>query len=191
MYTAISILLTAFFIFITVCGEKKHSGRNSERRVPARVMFILNAVLASVGIICLAVTVTAAYLKVQNGGFEADFSSWANDMLSVYYKLTMIPVLAVMCLLILSGCSAIVDKKQRAGIRLYMRLALSPAVSLAVMLVSAVYSEMTVNGRVDLRMFILVSGICAAFAMRLSTLVDYAVRMKEDGKKTDNTENNK
>lgn len=182
MYTAISVLLTAFFVFITVSGEKKHSGKVTVRRVPARTLLILNAVLAALGIICLAVTVLTAYLRVKHGGFEADFSSWALDMLSVYYKLTLIPLIAVMLLLLLSGCSAITDKKQRVGVRLYMRLALSIAVSLAVMLVSAVYSAMTVNGRINLQMFILFSGIGEAFIMRLSTLVDYAVRMKEEGR---------
>ena len=85
MYYFFALLLAFVFLILTVGGE---TGRGREH---PRAFFFANLALSGAGAVLVTAVAAIARMNIFGGGFDADFSGWAWDMLSVYYRLSLIP----------------------------------------------------------------------------------------------------
>lgn len=172
MYIALSVALIAFLAYLTITAESKselHSQRN---------MLRLNLILSAAGLVLTAALTVITRLRLFGGSFDADFASWAWDMLSVYYDISFISCGTALLVLSLSALTAVFDVKQREGFRLKLRLITNTAFSVLMLAIPMVYAFMIENESIDLKTIIYATGLAQALVIRFPLLIDYALRIK-------------
>lgn len=171
MYYFLSLFLTFVLLILTVDGE---TGRGREH---PRVFFYANLALTGVGVLLAGTAFFLAWRGIRGGGFDAEFTEWAWDMLVVYYQLSLIPLAVFLGISALSCLIAVFDPKQRAGFPLKLRLSVTVVFSVVLLLLAPMYSFMTVNEKVALELYVLLTGFGEALILRAPLLIEYGCRM--------------
>lgn len=179
MYLLTSVFLIFLFLVLTV-GAETERGREHPR-----VFFYTELALSVIGLLLISATCLFARYSLTGGDLDAEFAEWAWDMLSVYYQLSMIPMTVFFVLSSASFALALLEPKQRGGFPKKLRLSVTVVFSLVMLMIAPMYSFMTVNERVSLDTFVLVSGIGEALFLRTPFLIEYGRRCRE--KKTSHT----
>ena len=161
------------YYFFSVGGE---TGRG--RSCP-HVFFYTNLALSGAGAVLVLGTLIAARQTIFGSGFDAEFAGWAWDMLGVYYRLSLIPLAVFLGVSALSCVVAAADPKQRSGFPLKLRLSAALVFSLVLLFLAPLYSFMTVNEKVALDIYILLTGFGEALILRAPLLIEYGRRMRE------------
>ncbi len=172
MYYFLALLLTFVFLILTVAGETGR-GRNHPR-----AFFFINLVFAVTGVVLIAAALFMARNGICGGGLDAEFSEWAWDMLAVYYQLSLIPLAVFIVISTLSCFIAVFERKQRAGFPLKLRLSVVVVFSVVMLLLAPMYSFMTVNEKVALDLYVLLTGFGEALVLRAPLLIEYGCRMR-------------
>lgn len=179
MYVFFSILLVIAFAVLTVAGETKRFGTR------IRALFWINLGISAAGVLLAAVTFFCARSAVFGGGFDAEFTEWAWDMLAVYYRLSMIPFAAFLAISALAGLTAVLEGEKKHGrygltssVKLRLFLAVTVVFSAVMLLLAPLYAFMTVNENVPLERYVLLTGFAEALAMRAPLLIVYGSRMR-------------
>ncbi len=173
MYFFFALFLFFVFLILTVAGETGR-GRNHPRR-----FFFINLALAAGGVLIVGVAFFLANHAVFHSGFDAEFSEWAWDMLTVYYQLSLIPMAVFFGIGTLSFLIAAADPKQCTGFPLKLRLSVMVTFSAVLLMLAPMYSFMTVNEQVALDACILFTGCGEALILRAPLLLEYGRRMKQ------------
>ena len=176
MYYFFSLLLTFLFVLLTVAAET-----GTGRKHP-RAFFVTNLAFSAAGAVLLALSLLLARNGIFGSGYDAEFTGWAWDMLVVYYQLSLIPCTVFFAAALLSCLIAVFDRKQRAGFPLKLRLSVTVVFSVVMLLLAPMYSFMTVNGKVALEVYVLLTGFGEALLLRAPLLIEYGVRMMETEK---------
>ena len=136
--------------------------------------------LAAAGVLIVAAVSLGAYSTVFRGGFDAEFSEWAWDMLTVFYRFSGIPAAVFFGIGTVSFLVAAADPKQRAGFPLKLRLAVTVVFSLVPLVLAPMYAFMTVNERIPLDAYVLWLGCGEALLLRTPILIEYGRRVREN-----------
>lgn len=171
MYYFFALLLAFVFLILTVGGE---TGRGREH---PRAFFFANLALSGAGAVLVIAVAAIARMNIFGGGFDADFSGWAWDMLAVYYRLSLIPFAVFFVLSVVSFLIAAAEPKQRTGFPLKLRLSVTVVFSIVMLLLAPMYSFMTVNEKVALDAYVLLTGSGEALLLRAPFLIEYGRRM--------------
>lgn len=176
MYYFFSVLLIFVFLILTV-GAETAKGKNHPR-----VFFNINLVLTVIGVVLFSSVSVYAWCAVHNSGFDAEFAEWAWDMFVVYYQLSLIPLAVFVFLSAMSCLIAVFEPKQRNGFSLKLRLSVTIVFSVVILFIAPMYSFMTVNEKVAVDTFVLLTGIGEALLLRAPLLIEYGYRIGEKKK---------
>jgi len=174
MYAFFALFLTFVLLILTVGGETGR-GRNCPR-----AFFFANLVLSAAGAVFVLTAFFLARHRIFGGAFDAEFTGWAWDMLAVYYRLSLIPCVVFLAVSALACLVAAADPKQRNGFPLKLRLSVTVVFSVVMLLLAPMYSFVTVNGKVALDVFVLLTGFGEAMLLRAPLLIEYGRRMREE-----------
>ena len=119
MYYFFAVLLFFCFLILTVSGESGWGKKNP------RLIFYINLGFAAGGVLIAASVLLAAHSSIFRSGSDADFSGWAWDMLTVFYRISGIPTAVFFLLGTAAFLVAAADPKQRTGFPMKLRLAVS------------------------------------------------------------------
>ena len=172
MYYFFAVLLFFVFLILTAAGETIW-GRNHPR-----VLFAANLGLTAAGMLIAVSVFLAAYSTVFRSGLDAEFSGWAWDMLTVFFRLSGIPAAVFFLIGMVSFLVAAADPKQRAGFPLKLRLAVTVVFSLVPLFLAPMYAFMTVNGQIALDAYVLWTGCGEALLLRAPLLIEYGRRAR-------------
>lgn len=178
VYLFFALLLFFGILILTAAGE------NEKGRAKPRFFFLVNLAASAAGGILAAVTLLSARYSIFRDGFDAEFSGWAWDMLTVYCRLSYLPAAVFLGIGILSFVFAAADPKQRTGFSMKVRLASMVTFSGVLLLLPPMYAFLTVNDQLPLDVYILLTGIAQALLMRAPFLIEYVRRLREK-RKTD------
>ncbi len=174
LYFVVLPAILALFIYLTVTAER-HPDRIKKYR-------LINLSLGSIGIIVLLATMFIGSALIDGSGQSDSWISWAFDMFSIYFKISISVFVFMLVILLLTTLLSIFDKKTRGGYPEKIRLITSIAASVILLLITFLYSPATENDYLPLDVLIVISGIAEAFAMRLTYALEYTVRLRKNDK---------
>ena len=172
MYYFFAALLFFGFLILTVSGENGWGGKNP------RILFFINLGLAAAGVLITASVFLAAYSSIFRSGFDADFSGWAWDMLTVFYRISGIPAAVFFLLGTAAFLVAAADPKQCLGFPMKLRLAVTVVFSVIPLFLAPIYAILTVNERIALDAYVLWTGCGEALLLRAPLLIEYGRRIR-------------
>lgn len=172
MYYFFAVLLFFCFLILTVSGESGWGKKNP------RLIFYINLGFASGGVLIAASVPLAAHSSIFRSGFDADFSGWAWDMLTVFYRISGIPTAVFFLLGTGAFLMAAADPKQRTGFSMKLRLAVTVVFAVVPLFLAPMYAFMTVNERIALDAYVLWTGCGEALLLRAPLLIEYGRRIR-------------
>lgn len=181
MYVVFSVLLTLAFAVLTVYGETKRGRQSSQ------MLFFANVALSAVGLFLLAGTFFVARTTVLGGNFDAEFSEWAWDMLTVYYQLSLVPFAVFLGITAIALVLAMAEGNRRPtrygdapSFKFSLCLAAAVVFSVVMLLLAPMYAFMTVNESIALENYVLLTGIGESLLLRAPLLIEYGIRMRRE-----------
>lgn len=172
MYYFFAALLFFGFLILTAGGESGWGKKNP------RLVFYINLGLAAAGVLITAAVFLAVYSSIFRGGFDADFSGWAWDMLTVFYRISGIPAAVFFLLGTAAFLVAAADPKQCSGFPMKLRLAVTVVFAAVPLFLAPMYAILTVNERIALDAYVLWTGCGEALLLRAPLLIEYGRRIR-------------
>lgn len=175
-YVPFAVLLTIGLIFLTVLGEIKPQWQKK--------LGIVNAVLALIGTLVLLIVRFVSDNSIHGSGHDEQLIEWADDMFSIYFQITLPVFFVLLGITLLASVIAIFDDKQRQGFNAKVRIMLSCASSVILLIIAPFYGFMTANDSIPLYTYICWCGVGQALVMRLMFITEYFARSRRNVKKS-------
>jgi len=174
-YLPFAILLGVTLVALTAVGKLRPNWY--------KPLTVVNGVLGLLGIALALAIHLLALSKLHSEALTPAFLSWAKDMYGIWYQIAL-PVFGVLFgFLLCSTLLSLGEKHHEKGHAPVMRMILSCASSVVMLILAPFYGFMTENETLPLYQYILWSGIGLALAFRLLCALEYGVRLWK-GKKT-------
>ena len=177
MFTLIAFIITIGLVWLTLWGTRRRTV--TELRKVLRINLGISASAVLMGGGCTALV----HHMIFNGGSETEWQSWAWDAYVLFPKTTL-PVMGI-CLLFISVTTLVTaaSPKKNSVFSAVVRQTASVAASVILLFLAAFYSAMAETEEMPLRVFILLFGICEALFMRLSFVIETALRLLAEKKR--------
>jgi hypothetical protein len=163
MYTVFAAALSAGLITFTIGSKRCHRYRKAIAAVDLILAILGGVLLSAVGII--------ARISIFGGSFDPEWTDWAWGRMVVYYRISLLIVGILLGFLLLSFLLGRLDPKQETHTRHLMRIAVSTASSILILLVTPFYAYMLQNTALPLVEYVLFSGVGQALLFRLIPLL--------------------
>lgn len=172
MYTALSVLITAGIVWLTIMGARCTAVREMKKYLH------INLILTVLSLIVGCVIPFFTYAKIFGGDYGEEWMNWAWDAFTLYLKLTL-PLCGI--LLLITCASVLIAAASGKKERVYssvVRNSVSVASSVILLFAAPFYSAMAETENVPLDIYILIFGVCAALLFRLVSVIEMALRIR-------------
>lgn len=173
-YLPFAILLGVTLVALTAVGKLCPNWYKS--------LTVINGVLGLLGIALALAVHLLAENQLSSEALTPEFLSWAEDMYGIWYQIAL-PVFGVLFgFLLCSTLLSLGEKQKGKEYAPVMRMILSCASSVVMLILAPFYGFMTENETLPLYQYILWSGIGLALAFRLLCALEYWVRLWKEKK---------
>ncbi len=175
-YLPVALILGAVLMALTAVGKLRPDWY--------KPLILVNGMVGLVGVSLALGVHFVAESQLGSETLTVAFRSWAKDMYGIWYQIAL-PVFGVLFGILL--CAALLALGEKRGKKDYapaMRMILSCAASVIMLILAPFYGFMTANETLPLYQYILWSGIGLALAFRLTCALEYLVRLWKEKKTT-------
>ena len=171
IFIIFSVILIAALIYLTAAASKNQKKLGTYRAV--------NTAAGILGVLIVTGAYLVGYFSIKSAKNDPEWASWAGDMFYIYYDLTVRVFLILLAVVIISSLLSLANKKTRGGFFYKIRVITPVAVSALLLLITYFYAPTTANEVLPLDLFIYLSGIGEALAMRLAYTLLYTLDIKK------------